>query len=58
MWSDLRSQLTGKRLLRLVLIVLAIGIATVLALGNNLGYAKALRPAAQGRAALTASLRG
>jgi hypothetical protein len=57
MLDELRSQLTGKRLLRLVLLVIAIGIAAVLALGNNVGYGKTLRPAANGRTALTASLR-
>lgn len=36
----LRRQLTAKRLLRWALIGIAIALAAVLALGNNVGYAK------------------
>ena len=39
MRTDLRSQLKTRRLVRWVLIALAIALAAVLAQGNNLGYA-------------------
>jgi UPF0716 family protein affecting phage T7 exclusion len=42
MWSDLRGQLTVRKVLRLVLILILLGIGIVLAFGNNVGSSKTL----------------